>query len=306
MKKIQLLNLKKKAIILFSVAFILFALSQWWTISLIYARKVNHETALLFAKIYHLKAAQVITGDNKLNIYLSDYIAEEKFDFDYINKQIKANNTELSFSDQEIAEIVWDKVLRQAWVNDLAHKNKISITKQDFEDFYDSAGGQESIEKNLENGGIDRGDYKNLVIKPSIIEAKVYKYLLDNFNDLGGMQKAQNAYQALVEEHGKFEDVAEKFSDDMTYANSSMFVSIEQLGEFAEPIKKLQPGEYSKIMVLPGNPAYYIIWRLEGTSIDKDSKKEVKELRGIAIKAQSMDEFYANWKNNSQINKWYK
>jgi hypothetical protein len=306
MKKLSNINSKKKFIILVSVILILLALSQWWTIRMIYARKLNNDTALFFAKIYYLKAAQVVTGDNKLNVYLGDYIAEEKFDFDYIKKQVKAANQEQNINDQQIREIVWDKVLRQVWVSDLATRNKISTTKQDFEDFYTSAGGKENLEKNLKNEGIDKGDYKNLVIKPSIMEAKVYKYLLDNFNDLSGMQKAQNAYQALVEDNGVFEDVAKEFSDDMSYSDNSMFINVEQLGELGEPIKNLQTGEYSKIMVLPGNPAYYMIWRLQGTSIDEESKQTVKELRGIAIKAKSMDEFYADWKNNSQINKWYK
>ncbi len=307
MKKLNIVSLKKKFIIIFLAVVILLVASQWWTIRLIYDRKLNNDTALLFAKVYRLTAGKVVTTNNgQSNIYLADYIADEEFAFDYIKKQAKASNEELGMTDQQIRETAWEKVLRQTWVDSVAEKNKISVSQQDFEDFYASIGGQESLEQNLKNAGINVGRYKDFVILPSIVEAKVYKYLLDNFNDLAGMQKAQNAYTALVDEKGKFEDVAKKYSDDMTYVEDSMFVNLDQLGEFGEPIKQLKNDEYSKIMILPGNPGYYVIWLLKGTSIDEETKQEVKELRGIAIRAKSMDEFFADWKNNSKINQWYK
>lgn len=307
MKKLNIVSPKKKTIVIFLVIIILLAASQWWSIRMIYARKLNNDTALFLAKVYRLTAGRAVTASSdQSTIYLADYIADEEFAFDYIKKQAKASNEGLSMTDQQIRETAWEKVLRQTWVDSIAEKNKISISPQDIEDFYASIGGQDTLEQGLKNADINVGRYKNFVILPSIIEAKVYKYLLDNFNDLAGMQKAQNAYKALVDDKGVFEEVAQKYSDDMTYVEDSMFVSLDELGEFGEPLKQLKTGEYSKIMVLPGNPGYYVIWLLKGTSLDEETQQEVKELRGIAIKAKSMDEFYADWKNNSKINQWYK
>jgi len=306
MKNINIVSSKKRLSVIILVILILLALSQWWSIRMVYARKLNKDTALFFAKVYFLTAGQVITANNKLDISLSKYIADESFAFDYLDKQAKANNEDLKMTDQDIKSLAWDKVLRQAWVDNLAKTNKINITKQDFNDFYTSIGGQDTLNQGLKNAGIDVGQYENFVVKPSILEAKVYKYLLDNFNDLDGMQKAQNAYKALVDDKKKFEDVAREFSDDTNYIDDSMFATIDQLGEFGEPISKLQVGDYTKIMVLPGNPSYYVIWLLKGTSIDENTKVETRELRYIAVKAKSMDQFYTDWKNNSQINQWYK
>jgi hypothetical protein len=307
MKKLNIVSPKKKTIVIFLVIIILLVASQWWSIRMIYARKLNNDTALFLAKVYRLTAGIVVTASSdQSTIYLADYIADEEFAFDYIKKQAKASNEGLSMTDQQIRETAWEKVLRQTWVDSIAEKNKISISPQDIEDFYASIGGQDTLEQGLKNADINVGRYKNFVILPSIIEAKVYKYLLDNFNDLAGMQKAQNAYKALVDDKGVFEEVAQKYSDDMTYVEDSMFVNLDELGEFGEPLKQLKTGEYSKIMVLPGNPGYYVIWLLKGTSLDEETQQEVKELRGIAIKAKSMDEFYADWKNNSKINQWYK
>lgn len=307
MKKLNIVSQKKKNIVIFLVIIILLVASQWWSIRMIYARNLNNDIALLLAKVYRLTAGRVVTASgDQSTVYLADYIADEEFAFDYIKKQAKASNEELSMTDQQIRETAWEKVLRQTWVDSLAEKNKISVSRQDIEDFYASIGGQDNLEQGLKDASINVGRYKNFVILPSIMEAKVYKYLLDNFNDLAGMQKAQNAYEALVDDKGVFEEVAQKYSDDMTYVEDSMFVNLDQLGEFGEPIKQLQAGEYSKIMVLPGNPGYYVIWLLKGTSIDEETQQEVKELRGIAIRAKSMDEFYTDWKNNSKINQWYK
>lgn len=303
---IRIVNKQKKIVILVFVVLALLVASQWWSIRMIYAGQLNHDTAFLLAKIYRLNAGTVVTGDQKLNIRLTTYLSDEKFALDYLRKQSKTRGEELNMSEEQMKGIAWDKVLRQTWVDNLATNNKITIGDQDYEDFYVSIGGKENLEQSLESAEIDFGKYEKFVIKPSILEARVYKYLLDNFNDLEGMQKAQNAYQALVDDGDKFEDVAQEFSDDMTYVHDSMFVSIEELGEFGEPIKALEPGEYSKIMVLPGNPGYYVIWLLQGTSFDEEAQKEIKELRGIAIRAKSIEDFYTDWQNNSQINQWYK
>lgn len=306
MKKINIMSSRRKFAIWLGLILILLSASVWWSIKMIYARNLHNDIALLLAKTYRLTAGRVITTSEQFNIYLDDYIADEKFAFEYLEKQASAKGEKFEVTEEQIREITWEKVVRQNWVNHLANKNKITIVDQDVADFYNSIGGQENLQQGLKSAQINFGQYEDHVIKPSIMEAKVYKYLLDNFNDLVGMQKAQNAYQALVDEGGVFEEVAKEFSDDMTYVEDSMFINLEQLGEFGEPIKNLQVGEYSKIMVLPGNPGYYIIWRLQGSSLDPATNKEIKELRGIAIKAKSIDEFFSDWKTNAKISRWYK
>ena len=256
MKKFNIVSFKKKTVILIVAVLILIVASQWWTIRMIYAKKFNGDVATLFARIYHLSAANVINSSGNINIALADYISDENFAFDYLKKQANAKGEEFALSDQQVREIAWDKILRQTWVNSIAKKNKIFINDQDMADFYESMGGKDNLQKGLQKTKVNISQYENFVIRPSIMEVKVYKYLLDNFNDLAGMQKAQNAYQALIDGKKDFEEIAKEFSDDMTYVEDSMFVSTDQLGELGEPIKNLQPGEYTKIMVLPGNPSY--------------------------------------------------
>lgn len=294
----------KKISILIGLLLVIVA-SQWWCVQLVYSEKITGNLALLFAKVYHLSAGQVENSGQLLKVSLADYIQNKEFTIDFVKKQALASGENIDISDQQIKDETWDKVLRESWLNNLAKNNKITVNNQDVEDFYASLGGKESRQESLKKVGINIGQYENHVIKPLALEAKIYKFLLESFNDLAGIQKAQNAYKALVDEKGVFEEVAKKFSDDMTYVEDSMFINVDQLGEFGDSIKNLQVGEYSKIVVLPGNPGYYAIWRLQGSSIEPETKQEIKEVRGIAIKAKSMDEFFTEWKNNSKINQRY-
>ncbi len=297
---------KRKKILILIIIVALIVASQWWCIRLVYAKKINGAPALMLAKIYRLSAGSIENSEKNINVSLVDYLGNYSFTNDFIKKQGLASGESIDISDQQIKDEVWSKVLRESWLADLAKNNKIILNDQDTEDFYTSLGGKDNRKESLKKVGINIGQYEKFVVKPAIIEAKIYKFLLDNFNDLAGMQKAQNAYKALVDDKGVFEEVAKEYSDDMSYVNDSMFINVDQLGDFGEPIKNLQAGEYSKIVVLPGNPSYYIIWRLQGTSVDPETKQEVKELRGVAIKAKSMDEFFTDWKNSSKINQKYK
>lgn len=297
---------KIKKVLILVTFLVLVVASQWWCIRLVYAKKINGNLALMFAKVYHLSAGRIENSGEIINVSLLDYVGNYSFTLDFIKKQALASGENIDIPDQQIKDEIWDKVLRESWLNNLAKHNKITINNQDIEDFYASSGGKESRQESLKKIGINIEQYEKFVIKPSIIEAKTYKFLLDNFNDLAGMQKAQNAYKALVDDKGVFEVVAKEYSDDLTYVTDSMFINVDQLGDFGEPIKNLQVGEYSKIVVLPGNPSYYVIWRLQGNTVEPETKQEVKELRGVAIKAKSMDEFFADWKNNSKINQKYK
>lgn len=306
MKRIQFSKTKNKIIVIIAAFVVLLAASQWWTIKMIYAHKINGETALFFARLYHLTAGRAVGPNEHLTFSLADYLQDETFAFDYIKKEATAQNQESNISDDQIKKMVWDKILKQTWVASVAKKNKISVSDQDFQDFYNSTGGIDTMKEEMKKIAVDFKQYENFVVRPTIMEAKVYKFLLDNFNDMEGMQKAQNAYKALVDENKPFEEVAKQFSEDTTYVDNSLFVRDEQLGEFGQPIKDLKVGDYSKIMVLPGNPGYYVIWHLLGIAPDPETKQDVKELRGIIITAKSMDQFFEEWQNASKISQWYK
>lgn len=306
MKKIQFPKTKNKIIVLVAAFIVLLAASQWWTIKMIYAHKINGETALFFARLYHLTAGRAVGSNEHLTVGLADYLRDETFALDYVKKEALAQNQDSNISDVQIKEMVWDKILKQTWVASVARKNKIAINDQDFQDFYNSTGGMETMKTEIEKLSIDFKQYEDFVVRPTIMEAKVYKFLLENFSDMEGMQKAQNAYKALVDENKPFKEVATQFSEDTTYVDNSLFVSDEQLGEFGQPIKDLKVGDYSKIMVLPGNPGYYVIWHLLGIAPDPETQQDVKELRGIIITAKSMDQFFGEWKDASKISQWYK
>lgn len=303
----------KKAIIIL-VIIILLAASQWWSVQMVYAKKFEGETAFWLAKIYHLQAG-TIKKDNKVTaIYLADYFRNYDFAKKYLANLIKmeaqyqetSGQTPEMPSDSEIAEAVWQKMIQEKWLTSIAIPNKLAVTQQDIEDGLKDVGDLAAMKKSVQDDlDVSFEEYQALQIEPAILEAKVYKYLLENYNDRAGMEKAQAAYQALTQDKRNFAEVAKEYSDDMSYVEQSWFATEATLGEFASAVNNLEPGEYSKIIVSPGDPGAYVILKLIGNAADPETGQEAKELRGIAIKAKNMEDFFNEYLQTVEIKKWY-
>lgn len=313
MKKISVAvkGLMSKKFIIILVILILLAASQWWAVSLVYNKKLNSHLSLSLAKIYHLSAGRIVGPEQTFVISLADYLENIDFAKKYLASQVAQSQTEEmgNFqmpSDDSIKEAAWRKIAKDYWLNFLANKNNLSVSEQDIKDIIEENGSFEEYKNNIEQDlGLDFDTYERLVIKPSVLEAKVYQFLLENYNDREGMEKAQNAYDALSKDNKDFASVAKEYSDDMTYVDQSWFVAADDLGDFTEPVSKLSPGQYSQIVVVPGSPGAYIILKLLSSAPDPTTGKEVKELRGIAIQAKSIEDFFDAFLQSSDVKQWY-
>lgn len=303
-------HFSKKFIIILIIVVLIVA-SQWFAVRLVYAKKVSQPVAIYLARIYHLQAGKMINNDKTFVIGLLDYLDNINFAKKYLAKQAEQMQTEQMGefqmpSDEDIYQAAWRKMLKDAWLNDMAKDADLAVSDEDVRAAIEQAGSYEEYKVSIEQDlGINFSLYEKMAIRPSILEAKVYQYLLDNYNDRAGMEKAQAAYEALDKEKRDFIEVAKEYSDDLTYVDQSWFVNADELGEFAEPISDLKPGDYSRIIVAPGSPGAYVILKLISSVTDANSGKEIKEFRGIAIQAKSLEEFFDDFLNSSEVKKWY-
>ena len=265
-------------------------ISQYLFVRLIYAHKLENNLGIFFSQVYNLKAGNIDDGGRKLTISLTDYLKYK----DSLKKYLERNEEEV-----DIEEIVWERVLKNVWLNKIAEDNNILVTSEEFNEYLNNLKDLEEIKKmTKESFGISFTKYKELVIKPFILESKVYNYLLDNYNDMENITQAQKAYEAL-EAGQDFLEVAKEYSTDLVFAENSMYIPEEDLKDFYEPIKDLKEGEFSKIVMIPGG---YIIWYLENIIRDEEDVREVKQ---IFIQAKTINEFFADYLKRVNINKIY-
>ena len=112
---------------------------------------------------------------------------------------------------------------------------------------------------------------------------------------------AQSAYEAL--ENGEdFIEVAKQFSTDASYAENSIWLAESDLVDFYTQIKTLNPGEFGKIIIIPGA---YVIWQLDSIVADDVTGENAWQVRSIIIQAKSFEEFFAEYLDAADINRKY-
>ena len=294
---------RNKKVIIFAIVILLLALSQWLMIKLVYAHKLSQDSAIFLAQIYNLKAGIIEDPTGDVNIYLEDFLLDRKF----VNKllavkpPVEDDVIDLEFSDSELSELIWSKLLKLAWLNKLANENNIESNQKDIDYYFNMVGGQDKIEESIKDQGVSIEEYKYFLIEPEILEAKVYNYLIANFADQKGVQKIQEAYALLEAESGKnWDEVTRQYGEDTTLSDSSFWLSEEELVDIYEPIKEIKVGEFSKIIQLPMG---YIIWHLD--SISGDDGKIMREVRGLFVYAQGIDDFFNTYLESVNIKKLY-
>ncbi|MFA5126428.1 MAG: hypothetical protein WC465_00300 [Patescibacteria group bacterium] len=312
MKKIRLSLTKipkpNKKWLVAVVIIILLAASQWWSIRMIYNQQFKGQTALWLARVYHLSAGQAIKDEKQIKVVLYDYLINKDLGQRYVAQQLASGMKPGEvLSDENIGDAAWQKILKEAWLQEIAKQHGIKVTDQDVAEYLKGVDDLEAMKQSVTNGlKVSFSVYQKFIIKPLVLEAKVYQYMLENFNDMDGIKKAQAAYDALVKEKRDFKEVAQEYSDDMQYIGNSLFLKESQLSNFDEPIKSLEPGGYSRIVILPGDPGAYVIWRLETKTTDPETQENIYELRGIAVAAKSIGAFFNDYLSGAQINRWYK
>ena len=285
--------MKKKILIIGGIV-ILLAASQWLAVKLIYAHKLNGSPATLISKIYNLEAGYIedVVNNEKIGIKLVDYFNNKKFVVNFLEK-----DETLGFTDEEVDSIIWERLVKDAWLNRVANTNSLTVSDEELEEYLQAIPDlEELIRATEEDFKIPFAKYKNMVIKPIILETKVYSLLLSNFADAEGVNKIQTAYEEL-ESGRNFIAVAKEYSDDLTYVDNTIWVSNADNPEIYDPIKDIDVGEYSKIVQIPGA---YVIWYVDSVTDDG-----AKELRGLLVTAKPLEAFLEDFKSKVNIKRTY-
>lgn len=301
----QIFNLgkKNKRIKIIGVVVLLIVLSQWLMIKLVYAHKLPLSSSIFFAQVYNLKAGTIEEQSGKLDIYLEDFLINKRF----ADKLLKATPIiadsvkDTNSRDEELSGLVWSKLVKLAWLNKLAKENNIEVSSEDIDAYINAVGGLDNVETMLKNQGTSIEEYKYFLIEPDILENKVYNHLITSFTDQKGVQKIQEVYTLLEAENGQnWDEVVKQYGEDETLSDNSFWLSEEELVDIYEPIKAIEPGGFSKIVQVPNG---YIIWHLD--SISGDATEVMREVRGLFIYAQSIDDFFDAYLDSVSIKKIY-
>lgn len=290
--------MRNKIIVLLGFILLL-VFSQWLLVKLVYAHKLGAGPTELLAKVYNLKMGVIEDELGDINIYLEDFFKNK----DFADKLIKTQPAlqEQSVSEEEISGLVWNKLLKQAWLSKLADENNIEINDNDIAYYINAVGGQEILEENITSQGVSVDEYKEFLIKADILEAKVYDYLISNFKDEDGVLRIQEAYALLEAENGEnWDEVAREYSEDINLSENSFWLSEEELIDIYEPIIEIEAGEFSKIVQVPIG---YVIWHLD--SILEDDEQVMREVRGIFVHSKSIDNFFDDYLETVNVNRKY-
>jgi len=296
----------KKRIIWVLAIIIVIALTQVGLVKLVYAHKLSDNISNIVALVYNLKAGELKNDAGGFKVYLKDYFEHKFFVEKFIDKQLAGAISGQPLITQEptpeeLKELVWLKILKDAWLEKIAQDNDISVMEEDLKAYFESYGGEELLKQDISEYGISYEQYKRLVVDYYILEAKIQQYFLATYADKISAQKAQEAYALLEAENGEnFDEVVKNYSDDKRYSENSIFLTESELVGYYAPIRDLQEGDFSKIVTVPGA---YAIWKLNSILEDADAK--VWEIRGVFISTQTMDEFLNEYLAASKVEKLY-
>lgn len=302
MQKIDKNFFNKKVIVVGLVVFVL-VFSQWLMVKMVYAHQLSGAPARWVANFYNLKAGMIEDNGQEISIPLEDFLANQSFAKRLLAAQSSGNQPlgNLNVEDKEIDDLVWSKLLKQAWLNKIANEYDIGLTQEDIDYYISVVGGTEEIEKIIEENGISFDEYQYFLIEPDMLEAKVYNYLLFNFADDKGVAKIQEAYALLESENGEnWQEVAEQYSEDDVLSQSTFWLKDSELVGVYEAISEVGVGEFSKIVQVPGG---YIIWYVN--SVAEEDNQAMKEVSGLFIYAQSVDDFFDKYLESVEVNRKY-
>ncbi len=292
-------NMKKSAI-WFIVLVIVFLALQALGLKLVYAHKLPTSISYVFAKVYHLSAGEIKDQAESYPVSLTRYMDHQKS----LNFYVK-NNPDNNFGETDLGEVAWQRTIKDTWLEHLAKEYKLSVDAKEVDDYLKASNVIDQSKESFadfskKTYGVSLGKFKEIIVKPFLLEAKVYQYMLENFNDPEGMKKAQGAYAAL--EGGKdFMEVAKEFSFDLTYIESGLWLKESELVDFYEPIKGLEVGKYSQIVITPGA---YVIWKLESI-VDGENNEKVWQVKPILVQAKTLEEFFKQYIQIASVKKNY-
>lgn len=290
----------KKSALWFIVLVLVFLVLQFVGVKLLYAHKLPTSFGHFLAKIYHLSAGEIKDQDNSYDVSLTRFLDHQKSLNYYVQK-----NPENSFQDADLVDVAWQRAIKDAWLEHMAEKFEIKVDNKEVEEYLKSSTvidqeKQSFSDFSKETYGISLDKFKEIIIRPFLLEAKVYQRMLEEYNDPEGMKKAQEAYAAL--ESGRdFVEVAKEFSVDLTYIESGIWLRESELVDFYQPIKDLEIGKFSQIVITPGA---YVIWKLESI-VDGEAGEKIWQAKPLFVEARSLEDFFQQYIQIAKITKKY-
>lgn len=290
----------KKSAIWFIILVVVFLGLQALGLKLVYAHKLPVSVSYFFAKVYHLSAGEIKDQATSYPIYLTRFLDHQKSLAFYVK-----NNPDNSFVEADLGEVAWQRSVKDAWLEHLAQNYKLSVDNKEIEEYLQASNVIDQSTESFSDFskktyGVSLDKFKEIIVRPFLLEAKVYQYMLENFNDPEGMKKAQEAYAAL-ESSKDFMEVAKEFSFDLTYAESGLWLKEIELVDFYEPIKALEVGKYSQIVITPGA---YVIWKLESI-VDGENGEKVWQVKPILVQAKTFEDFFKQYIQIASVKKNY-
>lgn len=230
-----------------------------------------------------------------------DIIRYSDWEREYLRMQAFVDSTDQKVDSQAIEDNVFEKLIHEALVKQIAKKNDIHLTNEEV-DTEIAAVQQElaSSDTTLEavvqqEYGWTVDEFRKVFIEPSMLESKVLKSLID--------KRVAEVYSAL-DAGESFEDLAKKYSDDTGSAENGGSLGLAVKGsfvpEFEEAALALEPGEVSDpvesqfgvhiiklVQIVPANEA-------EGTPMQFEAKH-------ILISRAVFDDALTDFTDNSRV-----
>lgn len=204
----------------------------------------------------------------------------------------KSGGEMAGLTDTELSDNVVNRLIDNIIVDDLAKKYNISIAESDVENikkqlltnFKDQATAEQEI---LNRYGWTFKEYENNVIRPYIIQGKLYEFI-----EAGTQlreEKIALAESVLVQikNGANFEEMAKKYGEDGTAAKGGdlgWFAKGDMVAQFEQAVFAMKKGEISQELV--ESPEGYHIIFLEDTAIEKGKDANGKTIDVEKVKAR--------------------
>lgn len=192
-----------------------------------------------------------------------------------------------------------DKAVMNVITNDMAHKNKISVSEKEIDQRISTmpTAGTEVSEVTQDQYGFGLGDLREF-IRRDLLRKKVAQKL-----DTEAPKKAAEALKQL--DSGKpFSDVAKKYSNDLETAQLGGDVGIVEKGfakypsQVSDQLFKLQPKQHSK--VIEATDGYYIV------SVTEKVDENRVRASIIKVNVKSMADYLKDYKAQNKIKEYIK
>lgn len=195
-------------------------------------------------------------------------------------------------TDVDLSDNVVNRLIDNIIVDELAKKYNLSVAETDVKtvetqllaNFKDKATAEQEI---LKRYGWTFEEYTNNVIRPYIIQGKLYEYIEVGTQLRGEKIAKAEAVLKEVLAGGNFEDLAKKYGEDATAEKGGdlgWFGKGEMVPQFEQAVFAMKKGDISQELV-ESTEGYHIIW-LEDRTTEKGKDENGKAIDVEKVKAR--------------------